>query len=67
MKELCVDIENILLREVNPLDDAKENIPFICVINPPRHGKSLLLNSLFHEQEEAMVVIPITYNSNIFF
>lgn len=42
--------------------DVKENYPFICVVNPPRHGKSLLLDRLFLNSNDVCVV-EMTYNS----
>jgi len=41
---------------------AKENYPFIYVVNPPRHGKSLLLDRLFLNRNDVYVV-EMTYNS----
>lgn len=38
-------------------------MPFLVVFNPPRHGKSLLLDRLFLN-DPRVLVIPITYNSN---
>lgn len=42
--------------------NVKENYPFICVVNPPRHGKSLLLDRLFLNRNDVCVV-EMTYNS----
>ena len=42
--------------------NVKENYPFICVVNPPRHGKSLLLDRLFLNRND-VCVIEMTYNS----
>lgn len=36
---------------------------FLVVVNPPRHGKSLLLDRLFLDHND-VIVIPITYNIN---
>eukprot|EP01035_Chromulina_nebulosa_P014156 gene14156-18742_t len=40
----------------------KEIVPFLCVVNPPRHGKSLLLDSIF-AGDTHILVISITYNT----
>jgi len=40
----------------------KEIVPFLCVVNPPRHGKSLLLDSIF-AGDTNILVISITYNT----
>jgi hypothetical protein len=53
-------IENFLLSTKSGLK-IKENLPFICIVNPPRYGKSLLLDSLFLNSN--ITVISITYNS----
>ena len=54
-------IEEFLLREKKePI--RKEIIPFLCVVNPPRHGKSLLLDSIFADNDN-FLVISITYNT----
>ena len=41
---------------------AKEQFKMKCIVSPPRHGKSLLLGTLFKGQHE-ILVIEITYNS----
>jgi hypothetical protein len=46
---------------------SKESIkevqtPFYCLVSPPRHGKSLLLDNLFKNNQNVLV-IEITYNS----
>lgn len=40
-----------------------ERFPFICVVNPPRHGKSLLLDRLFMNRDD-ICVVEMTYNKN---
>eukprot|EP00597_Dinobryon_sp_UTEXLB2267_P000141 CAMPEP_0170057106 /NCGR_PEP_ID=MMETSP0019_2-20121128/243_1 /TAXON_ID=98059 /ORGANISM="Dinobryon sp., Strain UTEXLB2267" /LENGTH=709 /DNA_ID=CAMNT_0010261743 /DNA_START=982 /DNA_END=3108 /DNA_ORIENTATION=- len=40
----------------------KEILPFLCVVNPPRHGKSLLLDSIFAGNDN-ILVISISYNT----
>eukprot|EP00602_Paraphysomonas_sp_CaronLab_P012266 CAMPEP_0185042050 /NCGR_PEP_ID=MMETSP1103-20130426/42097_1 /TAXON_ID=36769 /ORGANISM="Paraphysomonas bandaiensis, Strain Caron Lab Isolate" /LENGTH=731 /DNA_ID=CAMNT_0027582045 /DNA_START=334 /DNA_END=2526 /DNA_ORIENTATION=+ len=44
----------------------KEKLCFRCVINPPRHGKSLLLDTLF-QSNDTVLVIPISYNGDTSF
>ena len=58
-------IEDFLLQDrKGPI--RKEIIPFLCVVNPPRHGKSLLLDSIFAGNENVLV-ISITYNTGTSF
>ena len=45
---------------------VKEELCMFCVINPPRQGKSLLLDQFFLDNEKVLV-IEITYNSNTSF
>eukprot|EP01035_Chromulina_nebulosa_P034380 gene34380-46112_t len=52
--------EFLLLEKEGPI--RKEIIPFLCVVNPPRHGKSLLLDSIFADNDYVLV-ISITYNT----
>lgn len=56
-------IEETLVSQINSESDlVKENHRFVCIINPPRHGKSLLLDTIFATNDD-FLVIPITYNS----
>ena len=58
-------IEDFLLQDrKGPI--RKEIIPFLCVVNPPRHGKSLLLDGIFAGNENVLV-ISITYNTGTSF
>ena len=41
----------------------REIVPFLCVVNPPRHGKSLLLDNIF-AGDTNILVISITYNTD---
>lgn len=41
----------------------KDKLRFQCIINPPRHGKSLLLDILF-QGNQSVLVIPISYNGD---
>ncbi|RYG65370.1 hypothetical protein EON64_12045 [archaeon] len=43
----------------------KDDLPLIYISNPPRHGKSLLLDSLFQE-DPAVCVLNATYNAGTF-
>ena len=52
--------EFLLLEKEGPI--RKEIIPFLCVVNPPRHGKSLLIDSIFADNKN-FLVISITYNT----
>ena len=38
-------------------------LPFVCIVNPPCHGKSLFLDGFFFERDDFRVV-EMTYNSN---
>eukprot|EP01038_Epipyxis_sp_PR26KG_P009566 gene9566-12884_t len=57
---------NLMQRAANGSFGRKEDLPFICIINPPRHGKSLLLDTLFKTSDDVLV-ISITYNNNTSF
>mmetsp|Transcript_16374 Transcript_16374/g.17109 ORF Transcript_16374/g.17109 Transcript_16374/m.17109 type:complete len:203 (+) Transcript_16374:2-610(+) len=62
LNSIVKEIETHILNSMNKDKNVKENYPFHCIINPPRHGKSLLIDRLFVNNEE-VVVISITYNS----
>jgi hypothetical protein len=65
LSQIAEEIESFLFKNVhNDQYNAKEKYKFICIVNPPRHGKSLLLDRLFCNREEDVRVIEITYNSN---
>ena len=38
-------------------------LPFVCIVNPPRHGKSLFLDRIFFERDDFRVV-EMTYSNN---
>ena len=38
-------------------------LPFVCIVNPPRHGKSLFLDRIFFDRDDFRVV-EMTYNNN---
>ena len=65
LQETVDEVEKLLFCEdrINEIDMAKENLPFDCIINPPRHGKSLFLDSIFKKRND-VVVIPMTYNNS---
>lgn len=54
-----IEEDNASLR----LSQIKEEAPFFCITNPPRHGKSLALDTIF-EGVKDVLVIEITYNSS---
>lgn len=58
-------MENLLFeyQRKGKTDITKENLPFFCIVNPPRHGKSLFLDSIFKDRSDIRVV-PMTYNNN---
>lgn len=64
------EIEGLLLAnaiqnaEMQTNNNCKEDLPFICLINPPRFGKSLLLDKIFADSPNRVRVISITYNNN---
>ena len=62
LNEIVLGIEKHILESMKRNANIKENYPFHCVINPPRHGKSLLLDRLFLNDDK-VVVIGVTYNS----
>ena len=41
----------------------KEHNPVVCIVSPPRHGKSLLLDRIFYGRFDIRVV-EVTYNNN---
>lgn len=45
LKEIFHSIEKYLIEEPRG-SICKEVLPFLCVVNPPRHGKSLLLDTV---------------------
>eukprot|EP01036_Dinobryon_divergens_P028045 gene28045-36930_t len=48
LQETVEDVENLLLENrIKESGMAKENLPFVCIVNPPRHGKSLFLDRIF--------------------
>ena len=54
--------KDILAEKLDDCDLSKENNSFICLVNPPRHGKSLLLDRLFFGRTDVRVV-EMTYNA----
>ena len=52
--------EFLQLEKEGPI--CKEIVPSLCVVNPPRHGKSLLLDCIFADNENVFVIL-ITYNT----
>lgn len=67
--ELAGRIED-LVSQTAPLDrgnGAKDDLPLVYVSNPPRHGKSLLLDSLFPDGKSDgsadVCVLNATYNA----
>lgn len=65
LKETVNEVENLLFeyQRKGKTDITKENLPFFCIVNPPRHGKSLFLDSIFKDRSDIRVV-PMTYNNN---
>ena len=65
LNELVKDVEDRILLNQSDTDNdlVKERNRFICVVNPPRHGKSLFLDKLFSNRND-MRVVAITYNDN---
>jgi len=59
LQDIVHTIEEIV--ENRQVTAAKEEYPFICVVNPPRHGKSLLLDRLFWNRKD-ICVVEMTYN-----
>jgi hypothetical protein len=72
-----IQIESVprIAREIQTLFDVKndtattedftmrkEDVPFVCVINPPRHGKTLLLDTIYRNDDRVLVV-TITYST----
>ena len=64
IEETVEDVEKLLLENrIKESGMAKENLPFVCIVNPPRHGKSLFLDSIFKGRSEVRV-IPMVSNNN---
>ena len=65
LQETVNEVENLLFeyQRKGKTDITKENLPFFCIVNPPRHGKSLFLDSIFKDRSDIRVV-PMTYNNN---
>ena len=62
--DLIKEVENhFLMTQSDNLPLVKEDNRLICVVNPPRHGKSLFLDRLFIHRNDIRVV-EITYNNN---
>jgi hypothetical protein len=61
LKTIVKSIEDDIFNSMDA--NVKENFPFHCVINPPRHGKSLLLDRLFLGKETEVLVIGVSYNT----
>lgn len=52
-----------MVRNLNNL--VKESLPFICIVNPPRHGKTLFLDRIrIYFDEKDMRVVEMTYSNN---
>lgn len=62
LSSVCAEIERSIMKFSETEIDCKENKPFITVVCPPRHGKSLLLDMVFKDNNN-FLVIPITYNN----
>jgi hypothetical protein len=50
LNELVAEVQNIFFAKPES-HLAKESSPFICIVNPPRHGKSLMLDRLFIDRD----------------
>lgn len=63
--ETVEDVEKLLLENrIKESGMAKKNLPFVCVVNPPRHGKSLFLEDSIFIGRSDVRVIPMVYNNN---
>jgi len=58
LQETVNSIEQLIDRNTG----VKESYAFIYVVNPPRHGKSLLLDRLFLNRDD-ICVVEMTYNN----
>lgn len=58
------DIEKLVSQTVRLGNGVKDDLPLVYVSNPPRHGKSLLLDRLFPDEAASDVcVLSSTYNA----
>ena len=64
LKEVASKIENEVSQTVPQGRGTKEHLPLIYISNPPRHGKSLLLDTLFSSHDgKDVCVLNATYNA----
>jgi len=65
LQEIVTLIELDVSKDTKSAERDKwcESFPFICVVNPPRHGKTLLLDRLFMNRDD-ICVVEMTYNGN---
>ena len=58
------DVEDLFLNYISDGNHlVRDSLPFVCIVNPPRHGKSLFLDRIFFERDDFRVV-EMTYNNN---
>ena len=64
LQEIVTLIELNVSKDTNSAESDKwcKSFPFICVVNPPRHGKTLLLDRLFMNRDD-ICVVEMTHNS----
>lgn len=61
LRELAAEVERIVSAE--KIDKGtKDKLPFVYISNPPRHGKSLLLDTLFVSNDD-VCVLNVTYSA----
>jgi hypothetical protein len=64
LKKVAREIEKSVSTTVPQGRGNKDDLPLVYVSNPPRHGKSLLLDQLFtDEAESGVAVLNVTYNA----
>jgi hypothetical protein len=62
--QVANDIQALVKRTVPAGRGGKDDLPLVYLSNPPRHGKSLLLDQLFPDEAATGVcVLGVTYNS----
>jgi hypothetical protein len=59
-------IENDLIQLQALGEPNKEGMPYLCLVNTPRAGKSLLIDQIFSSSSN-FTVIPVSYNSETSF
>lgn len=58
LRVLALTIESIVEKVVTSGLGTKDDLEFVYISNPPRHGKSLLLDTLFNSRTDICEILP---------